>query len=155
MIFVTVGSSSKPFDRLVCALTRLPLEELVVQHGPNRPPDGVLEAKPFMAFPDILKYMDAAAIVVSHAGVGSIMCALHLGHTPVIVPRLGRLGETVDDHQSDLARALEEAGKVVVVWDVGDLADALSEVPPRQPRVQELVRPLHDAVRSALSGPAS
>ena len=39
----------------------------------------------------------------------------------VVVPRLRRLGEHVDDHQAQLARALEEQGDAIVVLDVAGL----------------------------------
>ena len=40
-----------------------------------------------------------ARIVVTHAGVGSILLALTNGKRPFVVPRLRAFGETVDDHQ--------------------------------------------------------
>ena len=40
------------------------------------------------------------------------MTALRLGHAPIVVPRLHRFGEHVDDHQLDIARRLQERGLV-------------------------------------------
>jgi colanic acid/amylovoran biosynthesis glycosyltransferase len=126
VIFVTVGASSEPFPRLTSALSRLPLDELVVQHGPNPIPDGVGQSYPFMDFAAVLDHMRRAEVVVSHVGAGSIICARRAGHTPIVVPRLARHGETVDDHQAELAAALEEAGQAIVVWDLELLPRAIA-----------------------------
>lgn len=155
MIFVTVGSSSWPFPRLIDALAHLPAEELVVQYGPNTPPPGVVHATPFMSFSDVLENIEQADAVVSHAGAGSIICALSVGHTPVIVPRLSRFKEIVDDHQADLARAFDAAGRAIAVWDVDRIVAAVASVPPRHRanrsgEVAEL--PIHAAVRAAIDG---
>jgi UDP-N-acetylglucosamine transferase subunit ALG13 len=108
-----------------------------------------------MSYADVMKNIDNADTVVSHAGAGSIICALSVGHTPVIVPRLSRFKEIVDDHQADLARAFETAGKAIAVWDVDRIAAAVASVPPRGSvdrvgGVAEL--PIHAAVRAAVDG---
>jgi UDP-N-acetylglucosamine transferase subunit ALG13 len=108
-----------------------------------------------MSFAEMLENIDRADTVVSHAGAGSIICALSVGHTPVIVPRLSRFKEIVDDHQTDLARAFESAGRAIAVWDVDRIVAAVASVPPRHSAdrfggVAEL--PIHAAVRAAVDG---
>jgi UDP-N-acetylglucosamine transferase subunit ALG13 len=152
VIFVTVGTHHQPFERLMRGLAALPGEELVVQHGPAVPPPGARFAAPYLSFPEMLRYFDEADRVVTHAGVGSILCATNAGHLPVVVPRLKRHDEHVDDHQVQLIRELGAAGKVLVVWDVADLADVLDQVPPRRPPRSATPGPIHDAVRAALRG---
>ena len=61
-----------------------------------------------MGFAEMLQHFRAADAVMTHAGVGSILCARRAGHVPVVVPRQRRDGEHVDDHQVELTRALEE-----------------------------------------------
>jgi UDP-N-acetylglucosamine transferase subunit ALG13 len=63
--------------------------------------------------------------VVTHAGVGSIMTALANGKRPVVVPRLRRFGEAVDDHQVALGLRLHEAGLVMFVEDPEDVSQAV------------------------------
>ena len=48
---------------------------------------------------------------------------------PVVVPRLHRYGEAVDDHQVPIARRLADAGLVSLVEDPDQLAAALVETP--------------------------
>lgn len=127
MILVTTGTNEQPFDRLVRAAARLAeQEEAFVQYGSSREPHGRGEWVEFLDFDELAARMRAARVVVCHAGVGSIMLARRCGHTPVVMPRRGDLGEAVDDHQLSLARRLHEAGIVRLVEDEGDLAAAVA-----------------------------
>lgn len=152
VIFVTVGASPMPFDRMLQAVAKLPGEKLFVQHGPGTPPPGAARVVDFLSFGEMVLAMESAEVVVSHAGAGSIICALRAGHTPVIVPRLGRYSETVDDHQLELARALEAQGRVVVLWDSDRIIEAVAAAPRRRTRELTPELPLHRALRRALRG---
>jgi beta-1,4-N-acetylglucosaminyltransferase len=132
VIFATVGSHPTfKFERLLRALERLDGEELEVQYGPGRPPVNATEAVPWMSFAEIAAHMERASHVVSHAGVGTILCAIGAGHVPVVFPRLRRFDETVDDHQLDLARKLVGTGRVIVIESAEGLAGAVREGPAR------------------------
>ncbi len=156
MIFATVGSSQIPFERLVRAMEQLAGEDLLLQHGPVPPPAGVVRSTAFMQFPEVLQSMRLADVVVCHAGAGSILCALREGHRPVVVPRLKRFGETVDDHQVELAEALAAEGRVVAVGDLDELAEAVASAPERRPvERREIGLPIQAAVRQALHAPLS
>ncbi len=149
MIFATCGSSHFRFDRMMEALAALQSEELYVQHGPAEPPECVC-ADPFLPFATIVKKIEMADVVISHAGVGSILCAIRAGHTPVIFPRLKRYHEAVDDHQSELAEALAERGTAIVAWTASDLPAAVASAPPRRGRETVRRDPLVDAVRATI-----
>lgn len=126
MILVAVGSSQFPFDRLLHAVESLPRrEELVVQHGPSgvRPSDA--RCMPYVPFESLAELVREARVVVTHAGVGSILLSLANGKRPYVVPRLRAFGETVDDHQVESARRFAQAGLVTLVEDPERLADAL------------------------------
>ena len=152
MIFVTVGTHQQPFHRMLAALEALPANELVVQHGYGAAPGGVSHAAAFMSFGEMLEQFESADIVVTHAGVGSILLALRVGHTPIVVPRYKRNGEHVDDHQVELTRALSGGGRVIAAWDTASLARAVASAPPRRPPPERGERPIHAAVRAALRG---
>jgi beta-1,4-N-acetylglucosaminyltransferase len=155
MIFVTVGTHQQPFERLIGALATLDRSSLVVQYGYAEAPEGVAHAAAFMTFPEMLQHFDEAEAVITHAGVGSILCATNAGHVPIVVPRLKRYGEHVDDHQVELVRELEDAGNVIVVEDVERLGAALERVPSRRARSERTAGPLHAAVRDAMVRPWS
>ena len=150
MIFVTLGTHHDPFPRLVDSLDGLPAEELVVQHGHSQPSSRAARAVDFLPFAEMVEQIRGARVVITHAGVGSILLCLRNGRTPLVVPRLRRHGEHVDDHQVGLTRALADRGKVIPVWDVEDLPRLVAQAPaPTAPRPPE-PGPLHEAVRRAL-----
>jgi UDP-N-acetylglucosamine transferase subunit ALG13 len=133
------------------ALEALPAAELNVQHGPSpAPPCGV--AHDFLPFGAMVELIEQADIVVSHAGVGSIMCALQAGHVPVVFPRLRRFSETVDDHQAELAAALSQRGTVIVATTEEELVRAVRSVPPRAAHAAFPADRLRGAVRAAIRG---
>jgi UDP-N-acetylglucosamine transferase subunit ALG13 len=152
VIFVTVGTHQQPFQRLIEALSALPADELVVQYGYAEPPPGVARSVAFMSFPEMLEHFERADAVITHAGVGSILCAANAGHVPAVVPRLRRHGEHVDDHQLQLVDQLEHLGYVRVVTDVGDLAAVVSTLPPKDNPRARLPGPLQQTVHAALRG---
>jgi len=132
VIFATVGSHpTYAFERFLRALESLPEADLVVQHGPGKSPANARRAVPWMTFAEIVAEMERADHVVSHAGAGTILCAARAGQVPIVFPRLERFGETVDDHQVELARRLAPDGRVILVEDKKELAAAIAAAPPR------------------------
>ena len=127
MILVATGASQFPFDRLLRAVSSLDGgERVVVQRGCSAvEPDGA-ECVDFLPMPDLAALVREARVVVTHAGVGSILLCLTNGRSPVVVPRLKRFGETVDDHQLESARRFAAAGLVTLVEDPADLPAALA-----------------------------
>ncbi len=111
MILVTVGTNEAPFDRLLRAFdvrSRSDGDEaLLVQHGPSSVRPAGAECVDYLPYDELAAAIGRARIVVMHAGVGSIMTALAHGKRPVVVPRLQRYGEAVDDHQVLLGRRLD------------------------------------------------
>jgi UDP-N-acetylglucosamine transferase subunit ALG13 len=129
MIFVTIGLT-RPFDRLIGALDGLPDEELIVQCGDGsaRPANGT--AVSYLPFDEVVEHVRRARIVISHAGVGSVMVALAQGKRPIVVPRLARYDEAADDHQVPFARRLAREGVISLVEDTSTLVDVLLLQPP-------------------------
>ncbi len=153
MIFVTVGSNpTYRFDRLMSALDQLSPQDLVVQHGPASAPRGVTEAHQWLTFDQVLRFMGEAHTVISHAGAGTILCASNMGHIPVVMPRLKRFGETVDDHQVELATVFERTGQVAVAWDAASLPGRVAQASKRSLPAKLGDGRLQQAVRLALHG---
>jgi UDP-N-acetylglucosamine transferase subunit ALG13 len=66
-----------------------------------------------------------ARVIVTHAGVGSVMVALANSKRPIVVPRRRSFGEAVDDHQLQLGRRFADAGLVTLVETPDGLGNAL------------------------------
>jgi UDP-N-acetylglucosamine transferase subunit ALG13 len=141
MILVTTGTTAPPFDRLLREVERLTQHEsVIVQHGPSvlRPTGAT--CIDYISFDQFVELVRAARVVVTHAGVGSILVSLMNGKRPFVVPRLARFGEHVDDHQLELGRRLNEIGVVTLIEDPTELESAIrgEVVPQRPPAVDQL-----------------
>lgn len=108
MIFVTVGSSPYSFDRMLLnvdnVLRELKVDEKVVfQIGDSnyRPLHGT--CRRFFDFAAMRRHIRSADLIISHAGIGSILLCLTNGKKPVVYPRLKKFREHVDDHQLQIA----------------------------------------------------
>ncbi len=84
----------------------------------------------YVSFEVLVDHVRRARAVVTHAGIGSMIVVLANGKRPIVVPRLQRFGEAVDDHQIPLAHRLAEKGAIQLVESVGLLPDALAEAAP-------------------------
>lgn len=129
MIFVTLGTQAYQFDRLLRGLEGIG-EEIIVQGGPStfRPERSTWFD--YLEYAPLLEHIRRARIVVSHAGIGTVMTVVAEGKRPVVVPRLHRYGEAVDDHQVSIAGRLAEAGLVTLVEDPEQLDAVLAETQP-------------------------
>jgi UDP-N-acetylglucosamine transferase subunit ALG13 len=100
-------------------------EPIVVQHGSSDVRADNAVNVGFLPFDELVDRVRAARLVVCHAGVGSVMVALANGKLPVVVPRLRRFREAVDDHQLFFARRLASAGLVTLVDDLDELSSVI------------------------------
>ena len=72
--------------------------------------------------------MQKARIVITHGGPASFIMALQEGKTPIVVPRMAKYNEHVNDHQVDFSLAVTERYKnSIVVEDVENLGNIISD----------------------------
>ena len=115
MIFATVGTHHQPFERLLhVALEIAAGRELVIQHGhtPRIAAGPSVRWHRWLAPGEVAALMREAELVITHAGVASIVDAIRAGRRPVVLARRAHLGEHVDDHQLQIVAALERLGLV-------------------------------------------
>ncbi|MDD5392004.1 MAG: glycosyltransferase [Thiothrix sp.] len=115
MIFVAVGTQF-PFDRLISyvdAWVGQNHEQGVAQIAGGEYLPQHLRWERFMPATTFNQHLQAAELIISHAGMGNIITALE-NHTPIIVMnRQHALGEHRNDHQLD---GLEWMGKLPGVY---------------------------------------
>jgi UDP-N-acetylglucosamine transferase subunit ALG13 len=136
LIFLSLGTHEQPFDRALDLVERLAEDHrILVQHGftPARASAPSIQWRDFLSYHDLTAAMRNASTVVCHAGVGAIMTAFSVGQTPVVIPRLRRFHEHVDDHQRELAEAFSLRGLVVPLFPGNDLDVAISAVRHERP----------------------
>lgn len=131
MIFVTVGTDL-PFDRMMKVVDRWAKEndrrDVFAQIG-----EGGWEPEfiPFARFLDPVEFKErfqAARVIVAHAGMGTILSALHYGKPILVMPKRASLGEQRNEHQLATARRMMELGKIDVAFDEEELRARLDRV---------------------------
>ncbi len=125
MIFVTVGTDTHPFNRLLKwvdeAIERSIIKENVyaqIGHSTYIPKN--YKFKRFYEHEEMEKIVRKADLIISHAGAGTILDVLTKRKKLLIVPRLKKYGEHTDDHQLDLSLLLEKEGKCLVAFTKKD-----------------------------------
>jgi UDP-N-acetylglucosamine transferase subunit ALG13 len=121
-----------PFDRMVRAVdgwaASRSREDVFAQIGPTPWKPEHIKFAPFLDPPEFRKRVTEATAIVAHAGMGSIITALELGKPIVVMPRLGELRETRNDHQVATAKQLVELGRVHAAFDENQLTDLLDRI---------------------------
>ncbi|HEB89440.1 MAG TPA: hypothetical protein ENI85_07715 [Deltaproteobacteria bacterium] len=141
MIFVTVGAQM-PFDRLIEWVDAWAVagdrSDVMAQIGPSTFQPKRVRVLPFMDPPTFRRTMMESSCVVAHAGMGTILSALELGKPILVVPRLGALSETRNDHQVATARRFRAEGLVLSAETREAFIAGMAELeaqPPDGPRI--------------------
>lgn len=128
MILVSVGTQL-PFDRLVEGVdnwaSRNGRTDVVGQIGHTRFVPRAMTAYPFIPWQEFEEYRSQATLLVSHAGMGSILGALEMGKPLIIMPRLASLGEHRNDHQMATAQRFRGRDGIYVATDAATLTSLL------------------------------
>ena len=133
LIFVTLGTQDKAFDRLILELSKIKDEEIFVQSGYTVCPD-TLAHKDYLDEATFEMMLDKADIIITHAGVGSIIQALKRGKKILAVPRLAKYSEHTNDHQLEIAKKFKEEGHILVLNDGDDINEKIKELKNFTPR---------------------
>jgi UDP-N-acetylglucosamine--N-acetylmuramyl-(pentapeptide) pyrophosphoryl-undecaprenol N-acetylglucosamine transferase len=125
---ITVGTDEEyPFNRLLEAARDVDLPKpITVQRGVSTVEFGetCFDFAPASA---IARSVLQAELVVSHAGIGSVMLAVASARRLIVMPRSAAFGEAIDDHQRAFAEELAARG-IAVVDTTEDLRDVVSRV---------------------------
>lgn len=127
-IFVTVGSTY-PFDRLIKEIDTLGENksyDIFAQIGESKLKPENIKFKKFLEYEEIQKKINWADIIISHAGVGTIIDCLSKSKKLILFPRLKKYGEAIDDHQIEIAKAFEKKYKIKYALNEKDIIDKLN-----------------------------
>lgn len=134
MIFVTVGSRNYPFDRLFKKLDELYekgiiKDKMFAQLGTSTYKPKHFEYKNFISPEEFDEYIKKSDIVISHGASGSIMKALNANKKVIVVTRLEKYGEHINDHQIQNNEAFA-SNKYVLMADLelDDLGECFKKI---------------------------
>ena len=123
MIFVTTGTQ-EPFDRflrIIDAIVPYLSEEVVVQAFRDNYDPKNFSLREFIPPGEFVSIMGQSRLVVSHAGMGTILSALRMDKPIVVFPRVAALGEHRNEHQIESAKKMYDMGYVYLANDENTL----------------------------------
>ncbi len=131
MIFVTVGTDL-PFDRMVKVIDEWARQnarqDVFAQIGAGGWEPEYIGFSNFLKPPEFTRFFKSADIIISHAGMGTILSALHFGKPILVMPKRASLGEHRSEHQVATARRMMELGNVNVAFDEVELRTRLDHL---------------------------
>lgn len=110
---VTVGTQEGySFDRLYDALVPLlaDCDEVLWQTGSQDVSRWGIEGRDRVPHAELNEAVAEADVVIAHSGTGSAITAFEQGKFPILVPRLAKHGEHIDDHQLQIAAEMQRRG---------------------------------------------
>lgn len=135
MIFITVGVQL-PFDRLLKAIDEnidvFKGEELLIQRGnsayqfqSNKSNVQIVNELSPKAYKQAIQN---CRLIISHAGMGSIITSIN-NHKPIIIlPRLTKYGEHRNDHQLYTSEEFRDLDSVYVANNDSELVDLFEKI---------------------------
>lgn len=118
-----------PFDRLVKVVDAWAGEtgrtDVFAQIGEGGWEPRNIEFSQFLQPPEFRKRFQASRVVISHAGMGTILTALLHGKPILVMPKRASLHEHRNEHQLATARHMKETVGVNVAFDEAELRGKL------------------------------
>lgn len=143
MIFITVGTQL-PFDRLIEGLDNLPHfsnNKAFAQIGKgSRYIPKEIEYKENLSQTEFQEAFENASIIISHAGIGTILTAQRLNKPLIVFPRISTLKEHRNDHQISTTKQLKDIQGIYPAKTIDDIKDLLERnlTPPSNSHKESL-----------------
>lgn len=133
MIFVAVGTQKFQFNRLLKEIDRLVnsgaiQEEVFAQIGNCDYKPQYYSYEQFLSKEEFEAYVQRCDVLITHSGVATIIAGLMKKKPVIVMPRLAKYGEHVDDHQVQIADSFEEQNFILKCNDEKKLKELLVEV---------------------------
>jgi UDP-N-acetylglucosamine transferase subunit ALG13 len=147
MIFITVGTD-QPFDRMLKVVDAWAADcgrtDLFAQIGVGGWEPKSIPFSHVLSPVEFKQRFMAASVIVGHAGMGTILSALHYGKPILVMPKKASLKEQRNEHQLATARRMMKMGNVAVAFDESELREKLDHLADLVPK---------EKISSTASGP--
>lgn len=126
MIFVTLGTQDKSFHRLLQAIDKeiekgTIKEKVIVQAGYTKYESKNMEIFDLISQDEFEKLIDQCDLLITHAGVGSILTAIKKGKKVIGAARLKKYKEHTNDHQKQIIKEFSNQGYILELRDFNQL----------------------------------
>ncbi len=133
-LFIILGTKKFPFKRLIQAIEKIvengiyQKDEVLIQSGIVQDKSSLINITSSIPVDEFNRIIEYADIIITHAGVNSILSCMKLQKKFIVVPRLKQYGEHVDNHQTEIAKVIEKQFNVLVLNDIDKLLQCLVDV---------------------------
>ena len=139
MIFVTLGTQDKPFERLLASIEEQIekgniIEEVVVQAGYTKFSTEKMQVFDLVDREEFVRLVNECDILITHGGVGSILTGLKNNKKVIACPRLYKYGEHMNDHQMQIVSVFAKEGYLLEYQENDDLGEVLKRVADFSPK---------------------
>lgn len=130
MIFVTIGTQQQNFDRLFDYINDLDGdEEIIIQKGKsNYNFKDNIKCFDYLSYEKMDEMFSKARVIVTHGGGGTIFKALKMNKKVIVVPRLAKYKEHINDHQLEFSMYLKKMNYCLVALDKKEFNSALKNI---------------------------
>ena len=130
MIFVAVGTQKFQLNRLLKAIDDLIeqdqlKDEVFAQIGHSDYVPRNYAYKDFLSRDDFQDCINRCDLLITHSGVATIIAGLKQDKPIVVVPRLARFAEHVDDHQVQIADSFSQKNLLFMCKHLDNLAETI------------------------------
>jgi len=137
MIFVITGTQKFEFNRLLRAMDELLANKkmtgkVFAQTGYSTYIPQNYGYSQYLSMSEFDKHISEASLIVCHSGAATINSALKAGKVVIVVPRLQKFNEHVDDHQLEIAKKYGDANLLEVCYDAGKLCEHIEIAKKRE-----------------------
>lgn len=138
LIFVTLGTQDKSFERLLKLLDKeiekgVIQEKVIVQAGYTKYESKNMKIFDYVSNDDFKKYIDKCDLLITHGGVGSIFTGLKLNKKVLVMPRLAKYKEQHNDHQLEITEEFTKKGYILSFYDEETFESVYKKVPKFKP----------------------
>ena len=132
MIFVTLGTQDKSFERLLKAIDREIergniKEKVVVQAGYTKYETKNMEIMDLVSQDEFDKLMKSCSLLITHGGVGSILTGIKYGKPVIAAARLKKYKEHNNDHQKQIIKEFGDLGYILELRDFNKLGKMIEK----------------------------
>ncbi|MBS6373909.1 MAG: hypothetical protein KH431_04775 [Erysipelotrichaceae bacterium] len=133
MIFVTLGTQDKSFHRLLEMIDKMIdlgiiNDEIIVQAGSTKYESNYMQIFDFIDMDAFSKFVADCDLMITHAGVGTIINGINHGKKIMAVARREKYGEHENDHQVEITTKFSHMGYIVGCLDVNEMIDKFAEL---------------------------
>lgn len=130
MIFVALGTQKFQFNRLLLMIDQLLsdrkiTETVFAQIGNSDYEPRNFQYASFLDKNEFEKKIRECDVLITHSGVATIIAGLKNDKKVIVVPRLAKYGEHVDDHQVQIAKSFSEQNYIMMCTENDNLEELI------------------------------